>query len=481
MAAGLAQTLGAAGDALPMSTIRRCCARLFAAVGALRARGHARVPRPQRRRRCGHGVRDGVRRAPWRQPQRRPVVTEGDGIADSRADFGDSKELGRPGRRAAQRPDAAALFNEEPGVVIQVAAADRDTVFGDCARHGLAASAMSSAAQRARRWSRSGATPRRCSRCLCATCTRSGTRSAGGSPACATTPTARTAEHAAAGAGDDPGLHVHLTFDAAERVAAPSSTGPAEVAILREQGVNNQVEMAAAMARAGFDAYDVHMSDLQAGRARLDDYVGFVACGGFSYGDTLGAGEGWAARSCSTTGADQFAAFFARSDSFALGVCNGLPDDGRAGDDDPRRAGLAALHAQPQRAVRGRLSLVEIVDSPSLFFAGYGRQPPADRGGPRRGFATSRSAATRLRCTRRCASSTTTARRPRPTLQPERQPGRPDGGDDGRRPVHGADAAPGAGVPQRTVQLDAGRRRAAQPMAAHVRQRPALGRLSAPR
>ncbi|WP_139354643.1 phosphoribosylformylglycinamidine synthase subunit PurQ, partial [Escherichia coli] len=101
--------------------------------------------------------------------------------------------------------------------------------------------------------------------------------------------------HEAAGRVDDPGLHLHLTFDPQEDVAAPFiAKARPKVAILREQGVNSQLEMAYAMAPAGFESYDVHMSDLQAGRARLDQFQGFVACGGFSYGDTLGAGEGWA-------------------------------------------------------------------------------------------------------------------------------------------------------------------------------------------
>ena len=123
-------------------------------------------------------------------------------------------------------------------------------------------------------------------------------------PACA------DAEHEAAGRDDDPGLHVHLTFEPAPQAPALAHTRP-KIAILREQGVNSHVEMSYAMSHAGFDTFDVHMSDLQAGRARLDQFRGFVACGGFSYGDTLGAGEGWA-RSIlfNPVLADQFAAFF---------------------------------------------------------------------------------------------------------------------------------------------------------------------------
>jgi phosphoribosylformylglycinamidine synthase len=125
---------------------------------------------------------------------------------------------------------------------------------------------------------------------------------------------------------DDPGLQAELTFDPAEDVAAPFIARGARprAAILREQGVNGQMEMAAAFDRAGFTAVDVHMSDVIAGRASLRDYVGFAACGGFSYGDVLGAGEGWAKSILFNARArDEFAAFFQRRDTFALGVCNG--------------------------------------------------------------------------------------------------------------------------------------------------------------
>ena len=155
-----------------------------------------------------------------------------------------------------------------------------------------------------------------------------------------------------------PGLHVHLAGPRVRRRRAArrrrSSARAPKVAVLREQGVNSHVELSYAMDRAGFETYDVHMTDLQSGRARLDMFQGFVACGGFSYGDTLGAGEGWA-RSILFNAqlADQFATFFARADVFALGICNGCQMMAALADDDPRRRGLAALHAQPQRAVRG--------------------------------------------------------------------------------------------------------------------------------
>ncbi len=125
---------------------------------------------------------------------------------------------------------------------------------------------------------------------------------------------------------DDPGLSATLSFDVSSDVSAPMiATGVRpKIAILREQGVNGQAEMAAAFHRAGFDATDVHMSDLKSGRQRLGDFKGFAACGGFSYGDVLGAGEGWAKGVLFDTAmSDQFQAFFEREDSFALGVCNG--------------------------------------------------------------------------------------------------------------------------------------------------------------
>ncbi len=124
----------------------------------------------------------------------------------------------------------------------------------------------------------------------------------------------------------DAGIHPKLSFDPAEDIAAPylKQFVRPRVAILREQGVNGQVEMAAAFTRAGFDAVDVHMSDLANGRIKLDDFRGFAACGGFSYGDVLGAGRGWAASILYNEQLRaQFAAFFADPSKFALGVCNG--------------------------------------------------------------------------------------------------------------------------------------------------------------
>jgi phosphoribosylformylglycinamidine synthase len=185
-------------------------------------------------------------------------------------------------------------------------------------------------------------------------------------------PDCADAEHAAVAAADDPGLHVHLSFAAAEDVAAPFvHTARPRVAILREQGVNSQLEMAWVFDQAGFEAWDVHMSDLQAGRARLDGFQGLVACGGFSYGDTLGAGEGWA-RSILFNPAlrADFAAFFERADTFALGVCNGCQMMAALAELIPGAQHWPRFRRNRSEQFEARLSLVEVLDSPSLFLAG---------------------------------------------------------------------------------------------------------------
>jgi phosphoribosylformylglycinamidine synthase len=125
------------------------------------------------------------------------------------------------------------------------------------------------------------------------------------------------------------------------------------------------------MHRAGFDTFDVHMSDLQAGRARLDQFMGFVACGGFSYGDTLGAGQGWA-RSILFNAklAEQFAAFFNRPDTLALGVCNGCQMMAALAPLMPGAHDWPMFTRNKSEQFEARLSLVEVLDSPSIFFAG---------------------------------------------------------------------------------------------------------------
>jgi phosphoribosylformylglycinamidine synthase len=212
-------------------------------------------------------------------------------------------------------------------------------------------------------------------------------------------------EHAAVGADEDPGLEVSTTFDPADDVSAPyvrTGVRP-RVAILREQGVNSHVETAFAFDRAGFDTYDVHMTDLQTGRADLADVVGVVACGGFSYGDTLGAGEGWA-RSVlfNPRLAEAFHDFFHRDDTFGLGRAP------RAGRGSPAtvlsssRRGSASSRYSPRRRSSWRGWPAAGCPSPSRTA---------------RGWRTSRPRATRPPSPGWPGSSTTTARRRRHTLR----------------------------------------------------------------
>ena len=172
---------------------------------------------------------------------------------------------------------------------------------------------------------------------------------------------------------EDPGLSSVLTFDPAQDIAAPFINGRARprVAILREQGVNGQVEMAAAFDRAGFTAVDVHMSDIMTGRVNLKDYKGFAACGGFSYGDVLGAGEGWAKSIVFNARArEEFEAFFGRSDSFALGVCNGCQMMSNLHELIPGAQHWPHFVRNKSEQFEARFVLLEVQRSPSLFFEG---------------------------------------------------------------------------------------------------------------
>ena len=171
----------------------------------------------------------------------------------------------------------------------------------------------------------------------------------------------------------DPGLHASLSFDPAEDIAAPfisRGTRPA-VAILREQGVNGQIEMAAAFDRAGFAAVDVHMSDVIAGRMTLSQFRGFVAPGGFSYGDVLGAGEGWAKSILFNPRArDEFETFFRRDDSFALGVCNGCQMMSNLRGLIPGAASWPRFVRNRSEQFEARLVMARVEASASLFFDG---------------------------------------------------------------------------------------------------------------
>lgn len=171
----------------------------------------------------------------------------------------------------------------------------------------------------------------------------------------------------------DAGMHAHLTFDINDNIAAPYiNTGVRpNMAILREQGVNGQTEMAAAFDRAGFNSVDVHMSDVIAGRVSLKDFAGLVACGGFSYGDVLGAGEGWAKSILFNSRArDEFSAFFSRQDAFALGVCNGCQMMSNLHSIIPGSEHWPHFVRNKSEQFEARFAMVEVLPSPSLFFNG---------------------------------------------------------------------------------------------------------------
>ncbi|GAA4420754.1 phosphoribosylformylglycinamidine synthase [Acidovorax lacteus] len=379
----LGQTLDQSGDTVPDLDDAQDLVRLVDAVNALRAQGrilayHDRsdgglLAAVAEMAFAGHvGVALNVDL----------LVTEGDGIHDSRAEYGDAKNWATQVGARRDELTLKALFNEELGVVLQVRTAERNDVMQTLRAHGLsqcshfigktrpAASEIDAGKGQLQIW--------RDAKCIFDApladlhqvwdsvswkiCQQRDN------------PATADAEHAAAGLSDDPGLHLHLTFDPAEDVAAPFvQTGGARprVAILREQGVNSHVEMAYAFTEAGFEAHDVHMTDLQTGRARLADFQGIVACGGFSYGDTLGAGIGWA-RSITFNPvlSEQFQQFFARTDTFGLGVCNGCQMFAELADIIPGAQDWPRFTTNQSERFEARLSLVEVLESPSLFFQG---------------------------------------------------------------------------------------------------------------
>lgn len=171
----------------------------------------------------------------------------------------------------------------------------------------------------------------------------------------------------------DVGMQPHLTFDINDNISAPyvnKGIRP-KMAVLREQGVNGQTEMAAAFDRAGFDSIDVHMSDIISGKVSLNKFAGLVACGGFSYGDVLGAGEGWAKSILFNSRArDEFSQFFARDDAFALGVCNGCQMMSNLHSIIPGTEHWPHFVRNQSEQFEARFSMVEVMQSPSIFFNG---------------------------------------------------------------------------------------------------------------
>ena len=266
----------------------------------------------------------------------------------------------------------SALFCEEAGAVLQVAAADLDHVMARAAALGLgecihrlgravpgdsiqvAAGGTEllreSRARLQQLWSR----------------TSYELQALRDNPECAREEYQRLAQ-------DDPGLSARLSFDPAQDISAPyiASGARPRVAILREQGVNGHVEMAAAFHRAGFTPCDVHMSDLLSARISLSDFSGLVACGGFSYGDVLGAGEGWAKSILyNEVLREHFSAFFARPDSFTLGVCNGCQMVSALCDLIPGAGHWPRFVRNRSEQFEARLALVRVEDSPSVLLAG---------------------------------------------------------------------------------------------------------------
>ncbi len=387
----LAQTLGQMGDAVPDLDQPQDLVNLVNAINQLRREGqilayHDRSDGGLFAAACemafaGHvGVSLNVDM----------LVTEGDGISDSRMDVGDSKNWAAQVSGRRDELTLKALFAEELGVLIQVHTAQRSAVMQVLREHSLSACShvvgktrpASSEVQvgvgEVQIWrdAKSLFSAKLADLHQVWDATSWKICQQRDNPACA------DVEHAAAGAASDPGLHIFMpneapalisqTQEAIDTIASPALLlARPKVAVLREQGVNSHIEMAYAFTEAGFEAFDVHMTDLQTGRARLADFNGVVACGGFSYGDTLGAGIGWA-RSITFNPvlADQFKAFFGRTDTFGLGVCNGCQMFAELADIIPGAQDWPRFTTNQSERFEARLSMVEVLASPSLFFTG---------------------------------------------------------------------------------------------------------------
>ncbi|PIF90888.1 phosphoribosylformylglycinamidine synthase [Acidovorax sp. 62] len=377
----LGQTLEQSGDVVPDVDDPKDLVNLVNAVNALRAKGqilayHDRsdgglLAAAAEMAFAGHvGVSLNVDM----------LVTEGDGVSDSRMDTGDAKNWTTQIGARRDELTLKALFNEELGVVLQVRTVERNEVMQTLRAHGLSAfshfvgktrpasSEIDAGKGELQVWRDAKAV------FSAPLSDLHQVWDAVSWKICQQrdNPANADAEHAAAGEPTDPGMHVHLTFDAADNVAVPFlKLAKPKVAILREQGVNSHIEMAYAFTEAGFEAYDVHMTDLQTGRVKLEDFKGVVACGGFSYGDTLGAGIGWA-RSITFNPvlAAQFQGFFGRTDTFGLGVCNGCQMFAELADIIPGAQDWPRFTTNQSERFEARLSLVEVLESPSLFLQG---------------------------------------------------------------------------------------------------------------
>jgi phosphoribosylformylglycinamidine synthase len=266
--------------------------------------------------------------------------------------------------------DFGALYSEELGAVIQVSAEDKEAVLNTLAGHGLATNSMVIGGLNNHdqiEFTRDGndvlVGSRAEFRGIWAETTHK-MQALRDNPECALQEFEQKLDD------NDPGLSAKLTFDINEDVAAPYiATGVLpRMAILREQGVNSQQEMGAAFNRAGFSAIDVHMTDILSGDVQLADFAGLVACGGFSYGDVLGAGEGWAKSILFNARArDQFQTFFERQNSFSLGVCNGCQMLSNLNELIPGSDLWPRFVRNNSERFEARFSLVEVQKSNSLF------------------------------------------------------------------------------------------------------------------
>jgi phosphoribosylformylglycinamidine synthase len=266
----------------------------------------------------------------------------------------------------------AALFSEELGMLLQVRAADAEFIRVQLADGGLDVADIGAPSAKDRlvfryRGRELYAAPRGQLHQLWAE-TSYRMAALRDDPDCA------LEEFESVGAADDPGLSVQLSFAVpppASRLSPPGAASRPRVAILREQGVNGHIEMAYAFHAAGFESVDVHMSDILEGRVALDGFSGLVACGGFSYGDVLGAGQGWAKSILFNARArEQFQTFLARPDRFALGVCNGCQMFAALKEIVPGAAHWPAFRRNRVEQFEARWTMVEVTPSRSLFFAG---------------------------------------------------------------------------------------------------------------
>jgi phosphoribosylformylglycinamidine synthase len=295
-------------------------------------------------------------------------------------DWGDAKNWAQQvsGRRHEQT--LRALFNEELGAVIQIRKSDRDAVFAVLRKLGISAFshviAKPNTNGRIEIWrdaKKIFAEPREVLQKMWGNTSYQIARLRD-NPACA------DSEFELLDNIADPGMAPKVTFNIAQDVAAPfiNKNARPKIAILREQGVNSHVEMAYAINWAGFDSYDVHMSDLLSGQTTLGDFRGLIACGGFSYGDVLGAGEGWAKTILFNAHLrNQFSTFFNRPDSFALGVCNGCQMMSNLSDIIPGAQAWPKFTRNQSEQYEARLVMAEIMPSPSIFTQGMeGSQLP---------------------------------------------------------------------------------------------------------